>query len=82
LVSVSLNADGADGGSLTWFTPSTCVLDVTSNACTEQGTFYVISGTGHCTDAAAPYHDNTQSPVTIGDFSFAGQYESRLPQDQ
>jgi hypothetical protein len=79
---VALVAGGVDGGSLSWVTPPTCVLDIASNACTGQGTLYVISGTGHCADAAAAYHGNTEPPVTIGDFSFAGEYDSSVPGDQ
>ena len=80
-VAVAIDVFNHDGGSPSWTTPSTCRLEITSNVCAPGASIdnlYVVSGTGHCPDVAAPYGMNTEVPVTVGDFYFASWFQSEL----
>jgi hypothetical protein len=78
-VAVALDAVYADGGQATWVTPPSCSVTLTSNACAvptaTAPNLYVLSGTGTCTQPAKPFGTNTAGAVTIGDFSFALEFE-------
>jgi hypothetical protein len=59
-----------DGGTISWKTPgAVCSFTIAGSTClaTQQR---VVSGTGTCSQAAAPEPGNTTTPVTIGDFTF------------
>ncbi|MGH7296872.1 MAG: hypothetical protein ACRELB_18175 [Polyangiaceae bacterium] len=76
-----LIAEGsADGGSAQWQTPpGACSVVVAGSLCiqTLSGSFdggartrRVLSGTGSCTQPAAPLAGNPAAPVTIGSFTY------------
>jgi hypothetical protein len=58
---------------LEWNTPAgTCSVTLSGSFCVSKSTKRVVSGTGHCTEPAAPSPNNPAAPITIGDFSFNG----------
>jgi hypothetical protein len=66
-----------DAGSVTWTTPASCILDLTSNACAPSASIpnlYVVSGTGSCSQPAQP-NKGSFAPVTIGNFFFATEFQ-------
>jgi hypothetical protein len=66
----------ADGGPLRWTVPPAgCSVTIQGSICSPTTVFQtrrVLSGTGTCTQPAAPQAGNTGAPVTIGDFTFIG----------
>jgi hypothetical protein len=66
----------ADGGSLRWTVPPAgCSVTIQGSICSPTTVFQhrrVLSGTGTCTQPAAPQTGNTEPPLAIGDFTFIG----------
>ncbi|HEY8042520.1 MAG TPA: hypothetical protein VIF15_22115, partial [Polyangiaceae bacterium] len=73
LTSLVIRAPGADGGAESWTAPSgACTLTVTSVDVECQAVFRqlmrVVTGTGTCSQPAAPDAGSSAAPITIGDF--------------
>jgi hypothetical protein len=67
---------GQDGGGFTWKTPpGSCTFTITSSTCAPTSVFThqrILTGTGNCTQAAAPQAGTNAAPVNIGSFTFEG----------
>jgi hypothetical protein len=67
---------GADGGVAKWQTPpGACSATIASSTCAPTAVFpkaRVLTGTGSCTQPAAPESGTSGAPVDIGDFVFEG----------
>jgi hypothetical protein len=66
-----------DAGIVSWTTPAgACTVTIETNVCmrNRDGKAYDLyfTGSGTCTQPAAPQPGNTKAPVTIGDFTFQG----------
>jgi hypothetical protein len=74
LTSLTIEAD-AEGGTASWTAPSgACTVVVTTDDIECQAVLgeelQVLTGTGTCTQPAAPDSGNGAAPITIGDFQF------------
>jgi hypothetical protein len=80
---VKIERPGVDGSIPAWQTPiGACTITIDSNACSPISIFanrYVISGTGTCTQPAAPSQANPLGPITVGNFDFVSFID---PSDQ
>jgi hypothetical protein len=67
---------GADGGMAAWKTPpGACTATIASSTCAPTTVFprrRILTGTGSCTQPAAPESGTSGTPVGIGDFVFEG----------
>jgi len=73
-VEIALFGGGTDAGQMLWITPpGACSVTFDSNVCTPSVVpdSYGISGTGSCSQPAAPQPGNSSSPVSISSFSFS-----------
>jgi hypothetical protein len=74
---VNIQQSQPDGGpNLAWQTPAgACTATIASTECAPTPSFNhrrVFTGTGSCTQAAAPVAGNPNGPVTLSSFSFTG----------
>jgi hypothetical protein len=70
---------GPDGGVSAWMTPAgACSATITSSTCAPEfglPHWRVVTGTGTCTQPAAPEPGTSAAPIDIGHFVFSGGFE-------
>jgi hypothetical protein len=60
-----------DAGELDWKTPAgACTITISGASCSSKTKSRAFSGSGTCTQPAAPMTGTSAAPVTIGDFTF------------
>lgn len=76
LASLEIRSTESDGAVSSWTAPSgACTITVTSVDVECQSAFHqylhIVTGTGSCTQPAAPDTGTAAGPITIGDFQFS-----------